>query len=305
MLSGCASEQKQEKAQENKSVIAVTKAMDSLHWLSVADGMQKAAADYSIDLTILWPETEDDIDVQNQLVQDAIAAKPDAIALAPCDSANVWKYLTPMQENNIELFYMDEEPKSGVNPYVGSDNYFSGKMAAQVLADALPATAKVAVIGGNQNQRAHFKRAHGFQDYTEQETDLVFTKIIEVSDSTLTGGRNAMRELLEQQPDIQGVFCASAMMVMGALEECQSQGREDIQLVGMDTQSDALTAVKNGSILAMVSQNGYDIGYTMIETIAKKLDGEQIQDATYVSNELITQKNVDAFLQEYVTEGRN
>ena len=75
-------------------------------------------------------------------------------------------------------------------------------------------------------------------------------------------------------------------------------------MVGMDTQSDALTAVKNGAIVAMVSQNGYDMGYRMIQTIAAKLDGDEIPNTTYVENTLITQGNVDIFLKEYVTEGR-
>lgn len=297
LLSGCASEQTQ-KETKNKSVVALTKAMDSLHWLAEADGMQRAAADYSIDLTILWPETEDDSDVQDQLIQDAITAKPDAIALAPCDASDIRKYITKFQENDIELFYTEEDPENEDNFYVGSDNYFSGKLAAQALTDVLPEKAKVAVIGGNQKQTAHYKRAHGFQDYIEQETGLSFVELIEVPDSTFSGGQEAMQKLLEETPDIQGVFCASAMMVMGALRECQLQGRDDIKLVGMDTQSDVLTAVKNGSIVAMVSQSGYDIGYTTIETIAKKLNGEQISKVTYVTNKLIKQDNVDDFLQD-------
>lgn len=303
-LTGCGKQEVKQEAPQ-QTVIAIVKAMDSLHWLSVADGMQKAADDYHIDLTILWPETESEVAVQLHILEDAIASKPDAIALAPCDSDGARQYTQQINENGIELFYIDEEPAHGAEePYVGSDNYLAGKMAAQALAEVLPEGAQVAVIGGSQKQRAHEKRVNGFRDYVEQETALQCVEIIEVPDCTLTGGRDAMQELLEQYPDIQGVFCASAMMVMGALEQCRTAAREDIKLVGMDTQSDALTAVKNGAIVAMVSQNGYDMGYTMIETIAAKLDGDEIPDTTYVENTLITQENVNTFLKEYVTEGR-
>lgn len=303
-LTGCGKQEVKQEAPQ-RTVIAIVKAMDSLHWLSVADGMQKAADDYHIDLTILWPETESEVAVQLQILEDAVVSKPEAIALAPCDSGSVQQYTQQINENGIELFYVDEEPEYGAEePYVGSDNYIAGKMAAQALAEVLPDGAQVAVIGGSQKQRAHDKRVNGFRDYIEQETALQCVEIIEVPDCTLTGGRDAMQQLLEQYPDIQGVFCASAMMVMGALEQCRAVQREDIKLVGMDTQSDALTAVKNGAIVAMVSQNGYDMGYTMIETIAAKLDGDEIPDTTYVENTLITQENVDTFLKEYVTEGR-
>lgn len=303
-LTGCG-RQSAEPDNPKRTVVAILKAMDSLHWLSVADGMQKAADDYHIDLTILWPETESEVAVQFQILEDAMISKPDAIALAPCDSGSAQQYTQQIKENGIELFYIDEEPEHGAEePYVGSDNYLSGQMAAQALAEELPEGAQVAVIGGSQKQRAHDKRANGFQDFIKQETTLQCLEIIEVPDCTLTGGRDAMQKLLEKYPDIQGVFCASAMMVMGALEQCRVAQREDIRLVGMDTQSDALTAVKNGAIVAMVSQNGYDMGYNMIQTIVSKLDGEEIPHTTYVENTLITQGNVDIFLKEYVTEGR-
>lgn len=303
-LTGCG-RQSAEPDNPKRTVVAILKAMDSLHWLSVADGMQKAADDYHIDLTILWPETESEVAVQFQILEDAMISKPDAIALAPCDSGSAQQYTQQIKENGIELFYIDEEPEHGAEePYVGSDNYLSGQMAAQALAEELPEGAQVAVIGGSQKQRAHDKRANGFQDFIKQETTLQCLEIIEVPDCTLTGGRDAMQKLLEKYPDIQGVFCASAMMVMGALEQCRVAQREDIRLVGMDTQSDALTAVKNGAIVAMVSQNGYDMGYRMIQTIAAKLDGDEIPNTTYVENTLITQENVDIFLKEYVTEGR-
>lgn len=303
-LTGCG-RQSAEPDNPKRTVVAILKAMDSLHWLSVADGMQKAADDYHIDLTILWPETESEVAVQFQILEDAMISKPDAIALAPCDSGSAQQYTQQIKENGIELFYIDEEPEHGAEePYVGSDNYLSGQMAAQALAEELPEGAQVAVIGGSQKQRAHDKRANGFRDFIEKETMLQCMEIIEVPDCTLTGGRDAMQELLEVYPDIQGVFCSSAMMVMGALEQCRAVQREDIQLVGMDTQSDALTAVKNGAIVAMVSQNGYDMGYRMIQTIAAKLDGDEIPNTTYVENTLITQGNVDIFLKEYVTEGR-
>ena len=303
-LTGCGT-QTAEQEVSRKTVVAVVKAMDSLHWLSVADGMQKAADDYAVDLTILWPEKESDVAVQQEIIADAIASQPDAIALAPCDSSGVQHEIGRIEENNVALFYIDEEAEEGTPyPYVGSDNYYSGKMAAQALAEALPEGAQVAVIGGSQKQRAHSKRVRGFQDYIEQETTLECVDMIEVPDCTLTGGRDAMQQLLEAYPNLQGVFCASAMMVMGALEQCEDVQRQDIRLVGMDTQSDALTAVKNGAIVAMVSQNGYDMGYEMIQMIVDKLDGKTVPDTIYVENELITQENVDTFLRAYVTEGR-
>lgn len=304
LLSGCGQQQPEIK-QEQKSVVAIVKAMDSLHWLSVQDGMKKAASEYNIDLTILWPESEDDAEVQTGILEDAISSKPDVIAIAPCDSEGILQYVPKIYENGIQLFYMDEEAADSADiPYIGSDNYYAGEMAGEALAKAVSDGTQVAVIAGSQKQTAHSKRANGFRNYMEHKTSLQFLKICEVPDCTMSGGRAAMRQLLEQYPEIQGVFCSSAMMVMGAMEECRAERRKDIRLVGMDTQSDALAAVQNGDILAMVSQNGYEIGYRTISTIVQRLNGEEISKTTYVGNELITQSNAGRFLKEYVKEGR-
>lgn len=305
LLTGCGIQPVQQETQNPKKVVAILKAMDSLHWLSVEDGMQKAAKDYQVDVTILWPETESDVEEQEQIIQDALLSKPDAVVLAPCDSVGVQSYTKQMRKQKIDVFYIDEEADSSEDiPYVGSDNYGSGKMAAEALAKTLPTGAQVAVIGGSRNQKAHDKRIRGFQDFIEQHTDLTVVDTAEVPGCTQGGGREAMRSLLQQYPNLQGVFCTSAMMTMGALEQCEAEQRKDVKLVGMDTQSDALSAVQDGSLVAMVSQNGYDMGYRMIQTVVEQWDGKNVPKTTYVKNELITQKNVDTFLKEYVMEGR-
>lgn len=306
-LSGCGqSNDMQDINEDRPKVVAVVKAMDSLHWLSVKEGLEQAAEKYNVDLNILWPEEEDDTETQKRIIQDAIAAKPDALILAPCDSAGTQEFVDKIDVNTTQLFFMDEEGEGKAEvPFVGSDNYLAGELAAEKLADILPEGAKVAVIAGSQKQQAHFKRASGFKDYIEKNTSLKMMELKEVQGTTLSGGREAMKEILEEDPEIAGVFCASAMLVMGALEENEASGREEIMLIGMDTQSDALSALEGGKILAMISQNGYEIGYVALRQTVKKLEGNDVSDNYYVENEVITKETAEEYLQKYAMEGRS
>ena len=307
ILSACGNPASDQTVQADRpSVIAIVKAMDSLHWLSVEEGLDQAALQSGVDLNVLWPDEEDDVETQKRMIQDAVTAKPDALILAPCDSAQVQPYIQELQAQGTKLLYMDEEggDRSGI-PYVGSDNYHAGELAAEKLAESLPEDAKVAVIAGSQSQMAHQKRAGGFTDYIEKNTSLQVVSVKEVPGTTLAGGRKAMQEILEEDPDVAGVFCASAMLVMGALENNEATGRTEIRLVGMDTQSDALSALENGKILAMISQNGYEIGYTALLQAVSSLEGTEVPEKTYVSNEVITKETADTFLQKYVSEGRS
>ena len=112
------------------------------------------------------------------------------------------------------------------------------------------------------------------------------------------GSMDAMRQILTEYPDVKGVFCTSAMMVLGAMQERKRQGYSGVELIGVDAQSDALLAVEQGEILAMIGQDGYQIGYQTVKTIVQALHGEQVQDKIFVDNALITQENVKEYLEK-------
>lgn len=60
---------------------------------------------------------------------------------------------------------------------------------------------------------------------------------VSYGDFTVAGGAQAMRELLEKNPDVDGVFAASDQMALGALQVLNSAGRQvpdDVLLIGFD-----------------------------------------------------------------------
>ena len=305
ILTGCGTIPNQITKQEKKRVCVIVKAMDSIHWMQVADGLQQAAKKYNLALTILYPEAEDDEQTQLSLLKDAIASHPDALAIAPCNAESVQNYVVKAREQGIKTVYLDENVNAPTHiPYVGSDNELIGEMAAQAFASQLRDGANVAVIAGSEEQTTHCQRVDGFVQYIEQSTTLQMTEVCHVDNSSRAGGRAMMAQLLEKYDDLDAVFCTNAMMVIGALQERENQGRNGIALVGVDTQSDALSAVQNGQILAMISQNGYEIGYRTIKVIADELAGNAIEENYYVENRAINQANVKGFLSEYYMEGR-
>ena len=277
-LTGCMPQRNNTTAENRRRVVVILKAMDSIHWMEVADGLRQAANDKNISLTILYPKQESDADTQLDMIQDAIDSAPDALAVAPCDAVAAQEYMVHAREQGIKTIYLDEEVNAPIGmPYIGSDNTLVGEIAAETLQTQMPTKsgAKIAVIAGNKEQTTHNRRVEGFKKYISNHTDF------EVVD-----------------------FCTSAMMTIGALQQKKRNHWDNLRLVGVDTQSDALTAVQDGDILAMISQNGYDIGYRTIETLVDAMNGETVAEHTYVENRVIIQTNVKSFLSEYYKEGR-
>ncbi|MDO5783759.1 MAG: substrate-binding domain-containing protein [Eubacteriales bacterium] len=298
LLTGCGKQTEAE--QEKRTICVVLKAMDSVHWMSVEDGLKQAANDYNVSVNILWPSNENDVDAQNTILADVVASKPDAIAVSPCDSERI-DIMGQAQQADIPCFYIDTKSEQYDFPYIGADNYSIGRIAAMALKHHL-GRGKVAVIMGNTRQSTHAERLQGFQDYMERYTDLELCQIEVAQTSSYLESMKCMETILQQNPDVQGVFCTSALMVLGAMQQLENADMDGIKLVGVDMQSDAMSSVEDGKILALVGQNGYEIGYQTIRTIVQSLDGEEIEQNTYVDTPLITQDNVAEYLEKYLTE---
>lgn len=298
LTAGCGKQTETET--EKRTICVVLKAMDSVHWMSVEDGLNQAAYDYDVNVNILWPSSENDVDAQNTILADVVASQPDAIAVSPCDSARV-DILGQAQEANIPCFYIDTKSEQFNFPYIGADNYSIGRIAGMALKHNL-GSGKVAVIMGNTKQSTHAERLQGFTDYVERYTDLELCETEESRTSSYLESMKCMETILKNNPDVQGVFCTSALMVLGAMQQLEDTDTTGVQLVGVDMQSDAMSSVEDGKILALVGQNGYEIGYQTIRTIVQSLDGQEIEQNTYVETPLITQENAAEYLEKYLTE---
>lgn len=297
LLDGCGT--KPEPVLSRPTICVVLKAMDSVIWLSVEDGLKQAAAEYDVNVNILWPSKENNVEAQNTILEDVIASNPDAIAVSPCDSAHM-EIIGEALSRGIPCFYIDTKSSSSDLPYIGADNIRMGELGAEALENEVK-KGKVAVIVGNKSQSAHRERMIGFRSYIEKCPNLTLCGIWESVSSGTQESIQCMQEILKQHPDVKGVFCTSAMMVLGAMREQEKEGT-DVKLVGVDMQSDAMIGIEDGKIHAMVGQNGFEIGFQTVRTIVQYLQGEEISDSVYVETPLITDENVEEYLERYLTE---
>ena len=156
----------------------------------------------------------------------------------------------------------------------------------------LPNGSEVSVISGSANQNAHIQRTAGFVDYIEKKALLT----IGTTTAAETQYRQAMiqaERLLRFRPNTRGIFVTSAIMTLGVIEATENF---PVMIVGVDTQNDAIMAVKNGKIDALISQDGHESGKLAIEVVAAYLNNQPVEKNNFISNELITAGNAEHFL---------
>lgn len=284
-----------QKSEENFSppkytIGVVLKAMDSEHWLSVRSGMTEAAQRNNMRLIVITAENETAFAEQNKIINDLLNNNIDALIVSPTNINHTQEFVDAAQKKNIPVFSIDEEIDGIV--YIGSNNYAIGEMAATFMEENLPAGSEVSVISGSANQNAHIQRTAGFVDWIEENSSLR----IGTTMAAETQYRQAMTQaekLLLKRPNTRGIFVTSAIMTLGVIEATKNF---PVMIIGVDTQNDAIMAVKNGNIDALISQDGHESGRLAIEVVAAYLNNQPIEKNNFISNELITAENAEHFL---------
>ena len=273
----------------------VLKAMDSEHWLAVRSRMENTAREKGMRLIVMAPENEAAYAEQEQIVRDLLAADVDALVIAPVDIDRADVYVGMAAERSVPLLTIDE--KITDVPYIGSDNYAIGQMAAAYMVEHIPEGGTVGILAGVAQQDAHRQRVAGFRDYVREHGGL---RLVAVTMDAAQYREAALQteRMIEEHPDLAGLFVTSAIMSLGAVDTLSAHAAHPV-LVGVDTQNDALRALRDGRMDAIISQDGNDTGRAAIEAVSDALAGRTIPANSYITNALITAANAqDYLLQE-------
>lgn len=265
-----------------KTVGVVLKAMNSEHWEAVRTGLKAAAREENVRLIVLAPAGENAYREQNKIIADLLP-RVDALIVSPVNIHHSAEWLAAATERGVPVVTIDEKI-TGI-PYVGSDNYHVGELAAAELAAALPSGAPVAIVVGSSEQDAHIRRQAGFRDYIAAHTTLSLVAAVpvamEYSQATAAG-----EALFREHADLQGLFVTSGLMTLGVLEASERTGYSP-HIVGVDAQNDMFAALRRGRIAAMIPQDGEEIGHRALTQAVRRLAGDTIEDS-FVENEVVT-----------------
>ncbi|MFJ6215346.1 LacI family DNA-binding transcriptional regulator [Streptomyces sp. NPDC092296] len=159
----------------------------------------------------------------------------------------------------------DLEPLS----YVDADNAGGARMAVRHLLRR--GCTQIATITGPLDMEPARARLAGYRRALE-EAELGWDEdLVGRADFTETGGREAMRGLLERRPGLDAVFCASDVMAAGALQVLRENGRRvpgDVAMVGFD---DSIVARHTDPPMTSVRQPIEEMGRTMARLLLEEI----------------------------------
>lgn len=117
-------------------------------------------------------------------------------------------------------------------PYVDNDNVAGGRLVARHLTEL--GRRVIGTVAGPRDMSAGIDRLDGFRIELGRR---YLASRVEHGDFTREGGEAATARLLARVPDLDGLFAASDLMAVGALDALRKAGRrvpEDVAVVGFD-----------------------------------------------------------------------
>jgi ribose transport system substrate-binding protein len=298
---GCGPAEKEEtdrtEGQAKRRIGVVLKAIDSEFWLAVRDGARKAAVEENVDVTVLAPKSETDVEGQLNKIEDLIAQKVDALAVAANDVESVIPTLERAARMGIPFVTIDSDANAPSKlSFIGTDNVHGGRLAGEYIVNALNGQGKVALITGVPGQQSHIARRDGFLQALEGSgLELVPPQ---PANSDRMMALNVMENLIESEPDLRAVFITNSTMSLGASEAIKArklQGK--IVLVGFDTSEEALGAVRRGEINVLIAQSPFNMGYLGVKKLLEHLDGTPIDKRIDTGTQVVTRDNLDEYIR--------
>lgn len=257
-------------------IALVAKGYTHQFWQAVKSGAEEEAAAQGATMTFEAPPTESDIEIQVDLITNAIAKNPDALGIAPLNSQAVAPLVDQAGEAGIPVVIFDT-PIEGTDVPAATcktDNIAASAEAAKQLADAIGHEGTVATVIHDQTSATGQQREQGFYDYmAENEPNITVLDPQYANDQNLAA--DTAKAIIAANPDLKAIYGSNegaAIGIVKALEETSNVG--NILGVGFDSGKTQTDAVRSGALFGSITQNPVGIGKCTIDALMQVLNGE-------------------------------
>ncbi|MCP4165810.1 MAG: substrate-binding domain-containing protein [Chloroflexi bacterium] len=256
-------------------------------FVTLKDGAEAAAGATGIELVVV--DAQDDPAKEATNIEDLIQKGVSALLLNPTDADAIVPSIQKANQAGIPVFTIDRGAAAGdIVSHIASDNVAGGSMAGKFLCELLGGAGTAVELEGIAGTSAARDRGQGFNDYMSAECSGVEIVARQTANFNRAEGLTVFENILQAQPQIDGVFAHNDEMILGAIEAAEAAGRAaDIAFVGFDAVDDAVAAVEAGSLAATIAQQPGEMGKLGVYFAVRHLNGEDVPGAVPVALALV------------------
>jgi ribose transport system substrate-binding protein len=287
-------------AQTKSTISIIVKDTTSVYWQTVLAGARKAGQDLGVDVTELGAQSESDVAGQIGILAKAVASNPAAIVIAPAQFAALGK---PIDEaaKKVKIIGIDAAADTkALTSFVATDEMQAGRIAADALANAITKTyadteGDVAIITASPRSASPDQSAIGFKEQVANKYRALNVLPEKVADAQAATGLSIMKDLVDADRDLRGVFVSNVIMAEGASQVVYNKSSGDrINYVVFGSDDKLVKSLQDGTIAALVVQDPFRMGYDGVKTALAASKGEKVPATLDTGANIITKANLSS-----------
>ena len=275
------------------------KTLSNPFWGAMGEGVEEAAEAAGVEYQVQAVESDQAAESQLNVCNTMLEREPEVMITAAINSTNLLPCLARAVESGAVVVDLDgnldpavlEQAGIDIAFGIGSDNVAAGAQGAEWLVEQLGADAEgpVLVIEGLAGNVTGEKRASGFTDTLAELAPGLEVVASLPGDWDRGKAANITNDLLTRNPDLVAIFAANDGMALGAVEAAYAAGKgEQVTIIGVDGNSDAVKSIESGRLNASVAQLPYLVGRTAVEKAGEALGGAEVEEFIFVPTLVLT-----------------
>lgn len=277
---GNASSTKDSKGPEGKNVSILTPYLSSVTTNQMVEYLRAGMEKVGIKVNVV--DTKNDFAQLASRIEDVVSAKTDAIVLVSADPSQVQTQLQSALDAGIPVFGCDSGFLEGMVVNATSDNYAMGETITKYLFDDLMGGEGDIIALTHRPHPGVVKRSQAFDkiipDYPNIK--LITEQHVEVP-GPIDSARTIVENLLLANPEkgsIKAIWCAWDEPAIGATQALQDAGRDEVIVVGIDGNEQAVELIKGDTTLkATLAQNFEGMAQIVLDDMVKTFNEEDVE----------------------------
>lgn len=282
-------------AMAGKKISVMTPYLSSVTTNQMVGELQSGLEAEGASVTVI--DTANDFAALASRIEDVVAAQTDAIVLVSADPSQVENQLQEAFDAGIPVFGCDSGYIDGMQVNATSDNHQMGELITNYLFNDLMGGQGTVVALTHRPHPGVVKRCEAFDELLAAQKGItLITEQHVPAEQPINDAQDIVENLLTANPEkgsITAIWCGWDEPAIGATQACQEAGRDEILIVGVDGNEQAVSLIKGDTNLkATVAQNFQGMVDIVVEQMGKLFAGQTIQPGDmYAEATLITKEN--------------
>lgn len=279
-----------------KVVLKSTEGETMDFWDVVKLGIIDAAKELDVDIEVLAPSHEKQINEQIRIFNSVLEQKPPLIILAASDFKKFAEPMNRADRFNIPTIILDSGVDSNLHKsFIATNNIKAGEKAGLEMKRLLAMNSRkeIAIISHIKDTATAIDREAGVR-FVLEDSNIIGSWSCDVEEEK---AYNITVELIKNG-NLGGIIALNEVASLGVARAIKEYNlKDEVFVVGFDNALQELSYLEEGVIKATVVQRPYNMGYLSIQTAVRYLKGDTVDKFIDTGSILITKDNM--FNREY------